>query len=109
VEERPEPRLVEKVKAEYKLEPKVDVSKRRTAAVDIEEQEAVRPKKQTKETPSSSKTEKKSQKPEEEPKSEKEKPPVLPPAKMKPKKTEDSEQSSLPPDQTLRKLFNPHG
>lgn len=108
-EERPEPRLVEKVKAQYKAEPKADTSRRRAVAMDVEEQEPVRPKKPTGETSSSSKPEKKSQKPEGEPKPEKEKLPVLPPAKMKPKKSEESEQTSLPPDQTLRKLFNPHG
>lgn len=108
-EERPEPRLVEKVKAEYKAGFKGAAPKRRTEAVDAEEKEAVRPKKRIKNTPGTSKTEKQSQKPEGEPKPEKEKLPVLPPAKMKPRKSEDSEQSSLPPDQTLRKLFNPHG
>jgi len=108
-EERPEPRLVEKVKAESKAGARGDAPKRRTEAVEPEEKEIVGTKKRTKKTPDASKTEKPSQKSEGEPKPEKEKLPVLPPAKMKPRKSEESEQSSLPPDQTLRKLFNPHG
>ena len=98
--EKPEPRVVEKLKTEMKAEPRAEKSKRRPQVSDADDEELVRPKKQAVPVSLASKMEK----PVDKAKS------ALPaPAKTKPKNSYDSEPSSLPPDETLRKLFNPHG
>jgi cell division septal protein FtsQ len=107
--EKPDPRMVEKIKAELKSEPKVEKLKLRSTVAPEKEDVPVRPKKQPVNAAPASKNEKKPEKEEDESKSDKVKPSGASPGKTKPKNSFESEPSSLPPDETLRKLFNPHG
>ena len=101
--ERPEARTIEK--------PKTEKPKRRPVVE--EEEEPERPKKSAPKAAPVSKAEKTVEKPAEreraEARTEKSKPAL--PASTKPKSTNfpESEPTSLPPSETLRKLFNPHG
>jgi hypothetical protein len=102
---------VEKVKAEMKSE------KPKRRAVDLEDEpvESTRSKKTVTPSPVSSKPERnaKTEKSVEADrgggKQESGKASEAAPVKSKPKNSSDSEQRSLPPDESLRKLFNPHG
>jgi cell division protein FtsQ len=109
-DEKPEAHEVEKVKAEMKSEK----ARRRSVGAD-DEAESTQPKKAVAPSPVSSKPEKnaKAEKPSEPARSigkqETAKSLEVTPVKTKSKNSPDSEQRSLPPDESLRKLFNPHG
>jgi len=100
-QERQEPRAFEKSK--------VEKPKRRAVEKEEEDAPPVRSKKNAVQAPAASKAEKPVERERNEARVEKSKPLVAPAPKPKPRNLPESEPTSLPPNESLRKLFNPHG
>jgi hypothetical protein len=105
--------MVEKIKVEMKAEAKAETKaekpkKRATASAENDE-EPVRSKKPSSQSSGAVRSEKSLEKTGTESKLERTSSPEPAASKAKSKNVFDGEPSSLPPDDTLRKLFNPHG